>query len=59
MTKAPFEEILVTVDSKNEAAVAARKTLQAELNRLNPKGGYIDKGDGTGRHANKAKKNKK
>jgi len=59
MTKAPFEEILVTTDSKNQAAVAARKTLQAEIDRLNPKGGYIDKGDGTGRHANKAKKNKK
>lgn len=59
MTKAPFEEILVTADSKNQAADNARKTLQAELDRLNPKGGYIDKGDGTGRHANKAKKNKK
>jgi arylsulfatase A len=56
MTKAPFEEILVTADAKNEAAIAARKTLQTELDRLNPKGGYIDKGDGTGRHANKAAK---
>ena len=56
MTRAPFEEILVTADAKNEAAIAARKTLQTELDRLNPKGGYIDKGDGTGRHANKAAK---
>jgi hypothetical protein len=33
--------------------------LQAEIVRLNPAGGYIDKGDGTGRHANKEKKKKK
>lgn len=56
MTRAPFEEILVMADAKNEAAIAARKTLQGELDRLNPKGGYIDKGDGTGRHANKGAK---
>ncbi|MHC1705657.1 MAG: sulfatase-like hydrolase/transferase [Tenuifilaceae bacterium] len=56
MSKAPFEEILVTADTQNSEAIAARTSLQAELDRLNPKGGYIDKGDGTGRHANKAKK---
>jgi arylsulfatase A len=55
MSKAPFEEILVAADTKNTEAIAARTSLQAELDRLNPKGGYIDKGDGTGRHANKAK----
>lgn len=55
MSKAPFEEILVAADTKNTDAIAARASLQAELDRLNPKGGYIDKGDGTGRHANKAK----
>jgi len=54
MSKAPFEETLVPTDTKNPAALAARQTLQAELDRLNPKGGYIDTGDGTGRHANKA-----
>jgi arylsulfatase A len=54
MSKAPFEEIAVPADSKNVTALEARKTLQAELDRLNPKGGYVDKGDGTGRHANKA-----
>jgi arylsulfatase A len=54
MSKAPFEEIVVAADTQNAEAVAARKSLQAELDRLNPKGGYIDKGDGTGRHANKA-----
>jgi len=56
MSKAPFEEIAVPSDTKNEAAISARKSLQAELDRLNPKGGFIDKGDGTGRHANKKKK---
>jgi arylsulfatase A len=55
MSKAPFEEILVPADTQNPDAIAARKSLQAELDRLNPKGGFIDKGDGTGRHANKAK----
>lgn len=54
MSKAPFEEIAVPAVTKNATAIAARKILQAELDRLNPKGGYIDKGDGTGRHANKA-----
>ncbi|MEI7830734.1 MAG: sulfatase-like hydrolase/transferase [Prolixibacteraceae bacterium] len=53
MSKAPFEEIAVPADSKDAAALEARKSLQTELNRLNPAGGYIDKGDGTGRHANK------
>ena len=56
MTKAPFEEILVPSDTKNGEAVAARITLQKELDRLNPKGGYIDTGDGSGRHANKNNK---
>jgi arylsulfatase A len=64
MSKAPFEEIAVPADTKNTAAIAARKSLQAELGRLNPAAGFKDTGDGTGRHANKAvkegaKKNKK
>ncbi len=57
MSKAPFEEILVASDSKNSEAIAARKRLQAALDKLNPAGGIKDTGDGTGRHANK--KNKK
>jgi arylsulfatase A len=56
MSKAPFEEIAVPADTKNTNALAARESLQTELDRLNPAGGYIDKGDGTGRHANKAAK---
>jgi len=59
MSKAPFEEILVPVDTKKPAAIAARTSLQAELDRLNPKAGYIDQGDGTGRHSNKDKKAEK
>jgi len=59
MSKAPFEEILISVDTKNPAAIAARTSLQTELDRLNPKGGYIDHGDGTGRHGNKDKKAEK
>jgi arylsulfatase A len=59
MSKAPFEEIAIATDTKDAKAIAARTMLQAELNRLNPAGGYIDKGDGTGRHANKEKKKKK
>ncbi len=59
MSKAPFEEIATATETKDAKAMAARKMLQAELDRLNPAGGYIDKGDGTGRHANKEKKKKK
>ncbi len=55
MSKAPFEEILIPVDTKDPKAFDARKSLQAELDRLNPAGGYIDTGDGSGRHADKAK----
>ena len=54
MSKAPFEEILVPVDTKNPVAIEARKTLQAEMDRLNPAAGYHDEGGGDGRHANKA-----
>ncbi len=56
MSRAPFEEILVPSSTQNAAAINARKDLQEELVRLNPKGGFIDTGDGTGRHANKNQK---
>jgi arylsulfatase A-like enzyme len=55
MTKAPFEEILVKADTRDQKAIAARKNLQTELDRLNPAGGFKDTGDGTGRHANRKK----
>ncbi|MCX6327476.1 MAG: sulfatase-like hydrolase/transferase [Bacteroidia bacterium] len=56
MSKAPFEEISVPAETKNPNAIAARKSLQTELDRLNPAGGFKDTGDGSGRHANKIKK---
>ena len=59
MSGAPWVEKLVPADTKDPAAIAARKRLQADLDRLNPAGGILDGGDGTGRHANKAKKAKK
>lgn len=62
MSGAPFEEPLVPADTKDPAAVAARARLQVVLQKLNPAGGILDEGDGTGRHANreanKKKKNK-
>jgi arylsulfatase A-like enzyme len=59
MSKAPFEEIPVPSDTKNPDAVAARKSLQTDLDQLNPAGGYVDTGDGTGRHVGKIRKVKK
>lgn len=58
MSDAPFVETLVPADTTDPMAVAARKELQAALDKLNPAGGILDDGDGTGRHANKAKKEK-
>jgi arylsulfatase A len=55
MKNAPFEEILVAATTKDPAAMAARARLQAALDRLNPAGGILDDGDGTGRHANRKK----
>jgi len=59
MNKAPFEEPLVALESKDPAVVAARQRLQAVLTKLNPAGGILDEGDGTGRHANREEKKKK
>lgn len=58
MKNAPFEEIPVPADTKNPEAIAARKSLKAALDQLNPTGGIIDGGDGTGRHAKKGEKGK-
>lgn len=59
MSGAPFEEKLVPADSPNPAALAARRRLEAALQQLNPAGGILDDGDGSGRHANRDKKKKK
>jgi len=58
MSLAPFEEKLAAADTKDPAAIAARKRLQPSLDRLNPAGGILDDGDGTGRHANREKRRK-
>lgn len=59
MSDAPFSEKLVAANTKDPKAIAARKRLQAALDQLNPAGGFVDDGDGTGRHANKQKKKEK
>jgi arylsulfatase A len=56
MKNAPFEEIPVPADSKDESAVAARQRLSAALAELNPGAGF--KGEGSGR-GDKTKKEKK
>ena len=59
MSGAPFKETLVATNTTEAAAVAARPRLQARLDELNPAGGIVDPGDGSGKHANKGKKEKK
>ncbi len=56
MTGAPFTETLVPADKENAVAKAARTRLAAVLTELNPAGGILDTGDGTGRHSSKSKK---
>jgi len=56
MSDAPFTEKLVAADSTDAAAFAARQRLDLALKSLNPAGGILDHGDGTGRHANKKAK---
>ena len=56
MKNAPFEEIPVPADSKDGAAMAARKHLSEVLAGLNPAAGF--KGEGSGR-GDKTKKEKK
>ncbi len=55
MSVAPFEEKLLAADTKDEAPLAARKVLQDALDQLNPAGGILDDGDGSGRHSSKKK----
>ena len=58
MSQAPFAETQVT-GTNDKAAIAARKKLQAALDKLNPAGGFLDDGDGSGRHANRREDRKK
>ncbi len=56
MADAPFTETLVPAGTADEAAVAARQKLAKVLETLNPAGGIVDDGNGSGRHGNKKKK---
>ena len=56
MSNSPFEENLVAADTKDAKEIAARQRLQTVLAKLNPAGGILDDGDGTGRHKNKKTK---
>ena len=56
MKGAPFTEPRVPDDTKDPEAIAARARLQATLDKLAPEDGIRDKGDGSGRHANKKSK---
>jgi arylsulfatase A len=48
---APYTESLVPADTKDAEAIAERKHLQGVLDELNPAGGIMDPGSGSGRHA--------
>ena len=56
MRNAPYAEPLVSTNTQDQSAIAGRARLQVILNELNPAGGIMDPGDGSGRHANKANK---
>ncbi len=55
MSDAPFAEPLVAGEISG-TAFQARTQLQAVLDRLNPAGGKVDPGDGSGKHANRVNK---
>ena len=60
MKDAPFREVPVAADTKDEAAIAARQRLAAALTGLDPASGAKDEvGDGSGRSGNKEEKKKK
>ncbi|MCX8489265.1 MAG: sulfatase-like hydrolase/transferase [Opitutales bacterium] len=60
MKDAPFKEVAVAADTKDEAALAAKARLSAALAGLNPAAGAKDEaGDGSGRSGNKEEKKKK
>lgn len=58
MKDSPFVEELVPADSKDEAAVAARKRLQAVLDKLNPAGGKTISPEEEAAAKNRAQKQK-
>lgn len=56
MHGAPFEEKLVRPEAETAESKAARKRLQAVLDKLNPAGGKVETSDPSGKHAKKPKK---
>jgi arylsulfatase A len=56
LSDAPFNEKFIDPNTTDSNAIAARAKLSAVLAQLNPAGGHLDQGDGTGRHANKKPK---
>ena len=56
MKNAPYAEPLVSTNTQDPAAIAGRARLQEILAQLNPAGGIMDPGDGSGRHANNVKR---
>jgi arylsulfatase A len=59
LSDAPWTENPVPANTTDAAALAARKKLQAALDQLNPGAGFLDDGDGTGRHAGRDQKRAK
>jgi arylsulfatase A len=59
MRNAPFEEIGVQKPDSLPATKAAFAKLKAVLTQLRPEAGFLDDGDGSGRHASNVKKGKK
>ncbi len=59
MSGAPWGEKLAPADTKDPAALAARQRLSAALAQLNPAGGILDNGDGSGRHSKNVEAKKK
>jgi len=59
MRNAPFEEIGVQKPDSLPATKAAFEKLKAVLTQLRPEAGFLDDGDGSGRHAANVKKGKK
>ena len=59
LSDAPHAEKLVAATTQDPSANAARRKLQAALDQLNPAGGILDEGDGTGRHAERENKRDK
>ena len=56
MSDSPFTEKLVAATADTDDSKPARARLTAALTKLNPAGGILDDGDGSGRHADKSKK---